>query len=251
MTRQDAHAFFARNFLMVEQDTDIAFIREQLEEREDEFCYCERFTQKIISRYCYNGFLPMSVCIYDNNLLALKLHKARVLMPPARIKIKKGIVKKFADYHISVDKAFHECISGIETQHQNSWLTKPLIGLFAKSNAQTKKNKVKLHSVELWKGDVLTAGEIGYTVGSSYTSLTGFHTVSSSGTVQIYALGKLLQQEGYTLWDMGMYAPYKIDVGGRLFSREAFLRILATARDDSIWLASEKVPIVELLEETL
>ena len=102
--------------------------------------------------------------------------------------------------------------------------------IFAGMNDK-KSGKVQFHSVELWRDGILIAGEIGYTVGASYTSLTGFHTVNSSGTAQLYALGKLLDKKGYAVWDMGMYVPYKMAIGGKLYGRDAFLLMLASVRD--------------------
>ena len=54
-----------------------------------------------------------------------------------------------------------------------------------------------LHSVEVYQKSntgemVLVAGELGYKVGNVYTSLTGAKEINSAGSVQLYALGRLL-----------------------------------------------------------
>lgn len=231
LTKQKVHDLISVQFPVVDLDTDLDWVQKELEERGEEFCLSFHFSQKMLNRYCYGGFLPMGMSFFGKDLLALKLHKKRVLVPPGDVKIKNNILSKFTDCQISFDTAFDQCIQAINKYHYDSWLSDPLIRLFQKSNRQTGK-KAKLHSVELWKDNILIAGEIGLTVGSSYTSLSGFHTVSSSGSVQLYALGQLLRLSGFKLWDMGMYAPYKISIGGKLFSRESFLQILASARDD-------------------
>jgi hypothetical protein len=70
---------------------------------------------------------------------------------------------------------------------------------------------VRFYSIEVWNrasGD-LVAGELGYTVGSVYTSLTGFANESSAGSVQLSTLGCLLQCSEDTVWDLGMEMEYK------------------------------------------
>jgi len=216
------------NLLIVKNDSDIERVIGQLTDRGEEFCHSFRFSRAMLNRWCYHGFLPMSMILLDIPLFSLKLHEARVLLPPRDVRTKKSLLRKFADYRISLDGAFDECLDAIDRYHPESWLTGPLKDLFRKARA---KGKVRLRSVELRQGGRLVAGEIGYTVGACYTSLTGFHTESSSGTVQLYALGRLLEKSGYEVWDLGMYMPYKTAIGGKPYARNAFLQILASVRD--------------------
>ncbi len=80
----------------------------------------------------------------------------------------------------------------------------------------------------------LVAGELGYVVGGSYTSLTGFRDPAEdgAGTVQLAALGRLLQHAGFKMWDLGMSMGYKMDLGGVPTPRAEFLSLLHKTRDD-------------------
>lgn len=62
---------------------------------------------------------------------------------------------------------------------------------------------MQTHTIEVWDGDDLVAGEVGISVGQIYMSLTGFCHQSGAGTVQLQALGRLLGQLGFKLWDLG------------------------------------------------
>ncbi|SOV84221.1 Leu/Phe-tRNA protein transferase,putative [Plasmodium sp.] len=68
------------------------------------------------------------------------------------------------------------------------------------------------------------AGEIGNTVGSIYTSLTGFQRKSCAGTIQLCALAKLLEIQKFELWDLGMLLPYKKDIGSKEITMKEFFR---------------------------
>ncbi|KAI8804291.1 hypothetical protein BJ742DRAFT_856912 [Cladochytrium replicatum] len=76
----------------------------------------------------------------------------------------------------------------------------------------------------------LVAGEIGYIVGSVYTSLTGFALESGSGTVQLCAVGRFLESKGVEVWDLGMEIPYKTRLGAKCISRESWLDLQAQYR---------------------
>eukprot|EP00486_Rosalina_sp_Unknown_P012589 CAMPEP_0201588732 /NCGR_PEP_ID=MMETSP0190_2-20130828/158342_1 /ASSEMBLY_ACC=CAM_ASM_000263 /TAXON_ID=37353 /ORGANISM="Rosalina sp." /LENGTH=242 /DNA_ID=CAMNT_0048041433 /DNA_START=457 /DNA_END=1185 /DNA_ORIENTATION=- len=85
-------------------------------------------------------------------------------------------------------------------------------------------NGVTAHSIEIWNEDgELVAGELGTSVGSIYTSLTGFYNESGCGNVQLLVLGHLLQKCDFLLWDLGMFIEYKSSLGAGLLKRNDFL----------------------------
>jgi Leu/Phe-tRNA-protein transferase len=116
---------------------------------------------------------------------------------------------------------------------------------------------VRLYSIEIWSNDennddddvdmiheasdsngvkkkdnwVLVGGELGYTVGTIYTSLTGFSSRDSAGSVQLAALGKLIFAAGFTVWDLGMAMEYKSSLGAQLVPRDDFVRMVHEARE--------------------
>ncbi|MFH2115553.1 MAG: hypothetical protein ABIJ86_13720, partial [Spirochaetota bacterium] len=89
--------------------------------------------------------------------------------------------------------------------------------------------RVKFISVELWRDGILVAGELGYAVGSSYASLSGFRSLSGAGTVQLAALAGLLAESGFRIWDLGMPMQYKTALGGHSIPRHEYLPLLHDA----------------------
>lgn len=87
-----------------------------------------------------------------------------------------------------------------------------------------------LWAVELRRADGrLAGGELGYTIGRVYTSLSGFLDRGDGrnnhlGKAQLYGLAGLLHQAGYGFWNLGHpYMQYKLDLGARVLDRREFL----------------------------
>jgi len=102
------------------------------------------------------------------------------------------------------------------------------------SSSNSRSIPIRLYSVEVYNTitNNLAAGELGYTVGSIYTSLTGFTSESSAGSVQLSVLGKLLTRSGFTHWDLGTGYEYKQRLGAVMIERDEFLRLLCKVRQE-------------------
>jgi len=87
-----------------------------------------------------------------------------------------------------------------------------------------------LHGIELWstRREELVAGELGYTIGRTYTSLSGFCRRDGPeqrhlGTLQIVRLAERLRDAGYAFWNLGQPMAYKRALGARFVPRLDFL----------------------------
>ena len=78
----------------------------------------------------------------------------------------------------------------------------------------------------------LSGGELGCSVGGVYTSLTGFSSEDNAGSVQLAALGKLLEQSDFEYWDLGMEMEYKIRLGAELMTRADFVQEIHRTRGE-------------------
>ncbi len=128
----------------------------------------------------------------------------------------------------------------VEYHAPKTWLCPPYRALLAKlpTGGQT---HFALHAVELWsrRHDRLVAGELGYTTGSVYTSLSGFCTRPDRewrhfGSLQLVLLAQRLRDDGYAFWNLGHPGmAYKKALGARTLSRRAFLARWRVAVDDA------------------
>lgn len=86
-----------------------------------------------------------------------------------------------------------------------------------------------LEATRLWVGDTLVAGELGYTTGAVYTSLSGFFKRGRTewnglGIVQLQVLARHLESASYRFWNLGHpYMKYKRDLGAKVLPRLEFL----------------------------
>ncbi|MCB1190155.1 MAG: hypothetical protein KDK90_06970 [Leptospiraceae bacterium] len=197
-----------------------------------EFFALKSFDPNYMAELMYNGFLPMALELPTGSIfLTPKLHYERCLLYFDKLHIPKSLKKKSKQFSITFDMAVDKVFEGCLEQHEESWLYKPLRDALLKLFQNTKQ-KVSFHSIELWLDKKLVAGEIGYTVGSCYTSLSGFYTINSSGTIQMVGAALLLKKLGFSFWDLGMYMSYKENLGAELVPGQSFVRSLRKIRDN-------------------
>lgn len=117
-----------------------------------------------------------------------------------------------------------------------------------------------LFAVELLAegSEVPVSGELGYVIGSTWTSLSGFMNPdrrrwNNMGKVQLHALAVLLERTGFSFWNLGMcQMQYKLDLGAQVLERKEFLERWLPAREDEppsafLELAEREISCAELL----
>eukprot|EP00301_Raphidiophrys_heterophryoidea_P004764 c12046_g1_i2.p1 GENE.c12046_g1_i2~~c12046_g1_i2.p1 ORF type:complete len:319 (+),score=73.95 c12046_g1_i2:62-958(+) len=175
-----------------------------------------------------------------------------------KVHVEKAVKKKSKHYHFVMDRHFDEVIERVNKHHTNSWVIakyKALLKVMHSAGAVALRvggvsTTFQVHSPELVDSEGnLVAGELGYRIGNTYTSLTGFFDSSSklptgqlkhtsAGKIQLVALGKLLRRCGFTMWNLG-HPPnlvtgvmrYKSEIGGEVLPRKQFLELWRQARD--------------------
>ena len=204
-----------------------------------DFCQTPVFHPRLIAQLMAEGFLPIAT----DGILLPKLHRQRcVIRLPEGLRVRKSVRKKSIRFSLSVNRDFDAVIRGCHEQHGSScWLVPPLVKSFRDLHQAGSTNAmlvtegttcpVRMYSVEVWNQEgKLVGGELGYTVGSIYTSLTGFCRQDGAGSVQLAALGRLLCESGFTLWDLGMDMEYKQELGSQLMPRSEFVQEVKQVR---------------------
>lgn len=207
-----------------------------------DFCQTPLFHPRLIVQIMAEGFLPIAT----KGVLLPKLHEERsVIFLPHQLHLSKSVCKKSNKFQFTINTAFHKVVQGCHDQHDHCWLYPPLVDAFhaiykstdmeANLGGGTAKSRVRVYSIEAWQDNTnLVAGELGYTVGSVYTSLTGFSKVDSAGSVQMATLGKVLCEANFTMWDLGMDMDYKRKLGAILLPRSQFVRHVHAERGNYI-----------------
>ena len=111
-------------------------------------------------------------------------------------KTRRYVRQQFGDYTLTFNKNFDLCAETLIAQYEETWVVPPLLDVL-KAIHENPDDEVSVDSVELWRGDELVAGELGFITHNAYASLCGFHIEDNSGTVQMAALGTWLKENGF------------------------------------------------------
>ena len=178
------------------------------------------------------GFISTTYEISNEGLILLpELQFAYAVLFFENLHISKKVKKllKRDDYILSFNTCFDEVLDGFEKYHKDNWLKGEYKALL-KRLYEKEYDNFKLTSVEL-KDKIsgeLIAAEVGYIIGKTYTSLSGFCSkekrYSNYGTLQLVLLGKYLQRNGFSFWNLGHpFMGYKKRLGAEVLEREVFL----------------------------
>ena len=169
------------------------------------------------------GLLLLPELQYDYAILDFKdLHISN--------KVKKLLEKN--SYEFRLNTRFDEVLNRFSTVHKDNWLKGEYVELLHSLHVSKDERKdFKIVSFELLckESNELIAGEVGYTIGKTYTSLSGFSSkekkYANYGTLQLVLLSKYLEKNGFDFWNLGHpHMEYKKRLGCKVLKRDEFLQ---------------------------
>ena len=233
---------------LVEGPEALPLVAEVADAQGIEFCVSLRLDPPMVAATCAHGYMPMALELEGHPLLLIKCHDERCVLDFADLHTSASTVRRARGLSLEIDRDFPGCLAATVASHPDRWLVDALCESLA-SLHETPVQGVRCHSVEVYAGDELVAGEIGYTCGAVYSSLSGFHRRSGAGSVQLACLARILERGGFAFWDLGMDLEYKRRLGARVLDRDDFLERYRGARGRDAALAPGPYGCERLLRE--
>ena len=195
------------------------------------YYFSDDFSPKFYTQLARCGFLSTSILEDNKQYLLPEMQFEYAILDFENLNISKSINKllQTANYKFTINTKFQEVINKLDDYHHNNWLSgkyKDTIDYIYENPT----NEIEILSVELSdKNNNLIAGEIGYIIGKTYTSLTGFSSKQKEyknwGKLQMVLLAKFLEKENFDFWNLGHpYMEYKFDLGALKYTRIDFLK---------------------------
>jgi Leu/Phe-tRNA-protein transferase len=205
----------------------------------EEFCLALDWGPDFIAGLIQAGFLVMSerVALRDEQsgrhimetFVLPKLHLLRSILFFDELRVKKSVRRFLPRYELRFDSDFNAIVQNCVHTHGDYWLTPALLGALYALRADAR-SPVRPVSFGVYREGRLIAGEFGVISGRVYTSYSGYHSESNSGTVQMILMTRWLAEAGFSFLDFGMPLDYKTDLGARNISPEAFVRLFRAAQ---------------------
>lgn len=128
------------------------------------------------------------------------------------------------NYRVTFNQAFKEVIrqcASVPRQDGGTWISEPFVEAWIELH-----QKGLAHSVEVWNGDQLVAGNYGTLIGGVYSGESMFHLESNVAKLAFYALIEHLRSKGHLWIDTQMAIGLTEKWGARLVSREEYQSLL-------------------------
>ena len=194
------------------------------------------------------GFIAITDTYEERELLLPEIQFSYALLDFSDLHISRKVKKLLNEKSLQLIKSdtLERVAHAIGTTHKNSWLTPRYLAMLNATKGADENFHVTSFFIEE-KGKAV-AGEIGYSIGDTYTSLSGFtcreRSYNHYGTAQLVLLANYLEQQGYAFWNLGQpYMEYKFALGAKVYERSDFLkRWFHETRKRSIFQTDKSIP---------
>jgi Leu/Phe-tRNA-protein transferase len=164
-------------------------------------------------------------------ILAPEIQKSYAVLDFKNLHISRKVKKliKAKNLSIEIGEAFDEGQENIQNFHSLTWLNKTYLEVL-KAVHRSEDRSMRIVTVMLRDGQKAIAGEFGYIIGKTYTSLAAFSSrekaYNNYGTAQLVLLAQHLEKEGFAFLNLGQpFMPYKLELGAKVYERDDFLKM--------------------------
>lgn len=194
-----------------------------------EYYWSDDFSAKYYMAQAKAGFISTARLHEGKELLLPKMAFSYALLDFKNLhiskKVKRLLIKN--NLKLEISQELDEVFEGIDSHHDNNWLSERYLDMLKRTKGKDKNFKVV--SILIREDKKVISGEIGYIIGKTYTSLSGFSSkekrYQNYGTAQLVMLAKYLEENDFSFWNLGQSdMEYKIVLGAKIFERQAFLK---------------------------
>ncbi len=196
---------------------------------QDDYYWSDDFSPEFYTAQAQAGFIAVTEVFHDQELLIPELQRSYALLDFDALHVSRHVRRVLTRHSptLHVGYALDVAAEKIRSHHKNAWLTPRYLTTLQGVNRLN--NDLRIVSVLMRHDGDITAGEIGYILGRTYTSLSGFSSrdphLRNHGTAQMVLLGQWLKRHGFAFWNLGQpYMPYKFALGAQEYGRHDFLR---------------------------
>jgi Leu/Phe-tRNA-protein transferase len=175
------------------------------------------------------GFIAVTDFYEDKELLLPEIQFSYAVLDFKDLHISKKVknILHKKDLKLEISNNIDQTVQKINISHKNCWLT-PRYKEMLKATQQINDN-FELISIGIRDNGNLIAGELGYIIGKTYTSLSGFSSREKEycnyGTAQLVLLAQYLEKQKFKFWNLGQpYMTYKLALGAKIYERQEFLK---------------------------
>ncbi len=192
------------------------------------YYWSDNFSPEYYIAQAKAGFIAVTDYYEDQELLLPEIQFTYALLDFKDLHISKKVKTILAkkEVHLEITQELDEVVAHINASHKNCWLSPNYLQMLNATKGLD--DNFNLVSVAIRGKGQLIAGEIGYIIGETYTSLSGFSSREKAyrnyGTLQLVLLAQYLQTSGFAFWNLGQpYMSYKLALGAKIYERKTFL----------------------------
>jgi Leu/Phe-tRNA-protein transferase len=193
------------------------------------YYWSDDFSVEYYIRQAKAGFIAITEDFEGRELLIPEIQFNYALLDFHHLHISRKVKKLLANHtlKLEVSEELTEVYEGINSEHQQSWLTPNYLATLKAT--QNIDENFRVISVAIRQNGQVVAGELGYMIGRTYTSLSGFtrreKLYRNYGTAQLVLLAHYLEEKEFAFWNLGHpYMDYKLALGAKIYERPKFLK---------------------------